>query len=51
MKDIIIFLKKKKKESNNMFVNVTKISQSMKKTNTLFDYRKKYYKMKRNAFL
>ena len=30
MKDIKIFLKKKKKKSNNMFLNVTKISQKMK---------------------
>ena len=33
MKDIKIFLKKKKKKSENMAVNVTKISQKMKKMN------------------
>ena len=31
MKGIKIFLKKKKKKSNNMVENVTKISQNMKK--------------------
>ena len=30
VKDIKIFLKKKKKKSNNLVVNVTKISQEMK---------------------
>ena len=35
MKDIKIFLKKKKKKSNNMFVNITKTSQKMKKINWL----------------
>ena len=30
VKDIKIFLRKKKKKSNNMVVNVTKISQKMK---------------------
>ena len=33
--DIKIFLKKKKKKSNNMVVNVTKISQKIKKINWL----------------
>ena len=32
MKDIEIFLKKKKKKSNDMVVNVTKIFQKMKKS-------------------
>ena len=31
LKDIKIFLKKKKKKSNNMVKNVTKISQKIKK--------------------
>ena len=31
LKDIKIFLRKKKKKSNNMVVNVTKISQKIKK--------------------
>ena len=35
MKDIKIFLKKKKKKSDNMVVNATKISQKMKKINWL----------------
>ena len=43
--------KEENKESNNIVVNITKISQSMKKKKKLFDYRKKYYKMKRDAFL
>ena len=30
VKDIKIFLKKKKKKSNNMVMNITKISQRMK---------------------
>ena len=32
VKDIEIFLKKKKKKSNNMVLNVTKIFQKMKKS-------------------
>ena len=45
-KDIKIFLKKKKKQSDNMIVNVTKGSQKMKKqkikknTHTLVEYKK-----------
>ena len=35
VKDIKIFIKKEKKKSNNMVVNVTKISQKMKKINWL----------------
>ena len=35
MKDIKIFLKKKKRKSNNMVVNVTKISQKMKNKSLL----------------
>ena len=35
VKDIKNFLKKQKKKSNNMVVNVTKISQKMKKINWL----------------
>ena len=49
VKDIKIFLKKKKKKSNNMVVNVTNISQKMKKR--LVEYRKKYYRMRKNALL
>ena len=36
-------------KSDNMVVNVTKISQKMKKT--LVDYRNKYYRMRKNALL
>ena len=35
MKDIKIFLKKKKKNSNNMVMNVTKISQKAKNKSLL----------------
>ena len=35
VKDIKIFLKKKKWKSNNMVINVTKISQKMKKKSLL----------------
>ena len=35
MKDIKIFLKKKKKKGTNMVVNVTKISQKMKNNSLL----------------
>ena len=35
MKDNKIFLRKKKKKSNDMVVNVTKISQEMKNINWL----------------
>ena len=35
LKDIKVFLKKKKKESNNMVVNVAKISQQMKNRSLL----------------
>ena len=35
LKDTKIFLKKKRKKSDNMVVNVTKISQKMKKKSLL----------------
>ena len=35
LKDIKIFLRKKKKKSNNMVVNITKISQKIKKVSWL----------------
>ena len=35
VKDIKIFLKKKKKKSNNMVMNITKISQRMKNKSLL----------------
>ena len=43
------FSKKEKEKSNNMVVNVTKISQTMKKK--LVEYRKKYYRMRKKALL
>ena len=45
LKDIKMFLKKKKKKSDNMVMNVTKISQMMKKS--LFEYRKKHYRIRK----
>ena len=50
VKDINIFLKKKKKKSNIMVVNITEISNKMKK-NKLDEYRKKYYKTRKSALL
>ena len=45
MKDIKIFLRKKKKKSNNnMFANIKKISQKTKKK---CECRKKYYKTRK----
>ena len=35
VKDIKMFLKKKKRKSNNMVINVTKISRKMKKKSLL----------------
>ena len=48
MIDIKIFLMKKKEKSGNMVVNVTKISQRMKK-NELVEHRKKYYRMRKHT--
>ena len=39
----------KRNKSDNMIVNVTKISQKMKKA--LVEYRNKYYRMRKNALL
>ena len=50
MKDIEIFRKKEKKKSNNMVVNLTKISREDNK-NKLVEYRKKYYRMRKNTLL
>ena len=48
VKDIKIFLTKKKKKSNNMVENGTKtISETEKQK--LVEYRKKYYRMRKNA--
>ena len=50
MKDIKMFLKRKKKKSDNMAVKVKKnLSEDEKQK--LVEYRKKYYGMRRNAFL
>ena len=43
-----IFLRKKKKKSDNMVVDVTKFFQKIKK---LIKYRKKYCKMRKNVLL
>ena len=49
MKDIKIFLKKKKNKTNNMVMKVIKISQKMKKINWLSI--EKYYKMRKKRFI
>ena len=49
MKVIKFFLKEKKKKSNNMVINDTKISQMMKNKSWLS--RKKKYRMRENALL
>ena len=46
VKDIKIFLKKKKKKNDNMVVNDTKIYQKMK-----YCKNEEYYKMRKNALL
>ena len=48
MKDIKIFLKKKKKKSSNMVVNVKKISHKMK-NKSLLSIEKKYYLRQKNT--
>ena len=48
VKDIKIFLKKEKKKSDNMVVNVTKFSQKMKKK--LAEFSKKYYRARKKYF-
>ena len=50
VKDIKIFPKKKKKKNDNMVVNVTKISQKVKK-NKLVEYRKRYYRTRKKDFI
>ena len=50
VRDIKIFLKKKKKKRDNMVVNDTKISQKMK-NKILLSVEKKYYKIIKNALL
>ena len=49
VKNIKVFLKKKKK-SNNMVVNITKISYRMK-NKKFVQYRKKHYRMTKNVLL
>ena len=49
VKDIKMFLKKKKKKSDYIAVNVTKISEDGKQK--LVYYRKTYYRIRKNAFL
>ena len=48
VKDIKICLKKKRKKNQNIVMNVTKISQKMKKK--LIEYSKKYYRMRKKYF-
>ena len=50
VKDIKFFLKKTEKKSDNMVINDTKTYQEVK-NKKLVQYRKKYYKMRKNAFL
>ena len=51
IKDIKIFLKKKNEKGDNMIMNITKISQEMKKKTKLVEYRKKCYRIRKNALL
>ena len=51
VKNIKIFLKKKKKKSSNMVVNVTKISQKMKNESFLTIEKITYYRMGKKALL
>ena len=50
VKDIKIFLKKKKKKSDNMVVNITKIYQKMKNKNLLSIEKMPYYNYKKHLF-
>ena len=50
VKDIKVFLKKKKKKSNNMFLNDTKIYQKIK-NKSVFSIEKKNYNMRKNVLL
>ena len=50
MKDIKIFLKKKKKKNSNMVANITKISQKMKKMNKMVECGKKFIMIIRKYF-
>ena len=49
VKDIKIFLRKKKKKADNMVVKITKFSQKINKK--VVEYRKKYCRMTKNALL
>ena len=48
VKDIKIFIKKKKKKGNNMGMNVAK-NLSEDEKNKLVEFRKKYYTMKKST--
>ena len=50
MKDTKVFLKKKKKKSNNMVVNDTRIYQKMKNKG-LLNIKTNIIKLEKNAFL
>ena len=50
VKDIKVFLKEKKKKSNNMFLNDTKIYQKIK-NKSVFSIEKKNYNTRKNVLL
>ena len=50
VKDIKIFLKKKKKKINNMVMNVSK-NLSKDEKQKLVKYKTKYYRMRKNVLL
>ena len=52
MKDIKVSLKEKKEKINNMVTKETKIChKNLREKLTLTEYRKKYYKIGKNALL
>ena len=51
VKDIKVFLTKKKKKINNMVMNDTKVYEKMKNKSLFVEYRKNCYKMRKNALL
>ena len=51
VKDIKVFMTKKKKKTNHMVMNDTKVYQNMKNKSFFVEYRKKCYEMRKNALL
>ena len=49
MKDIKVFLKEERKRNDNMVVNITKTSQTMK-NKRLLSIEKEYYRMKKMTY-